>query len=276
MRPVILNGIDDLAVRDDLADRTIVINLARIPDVKRKSKRELLQRFDLVRPTILGALLDVLSKALANLSTVQLSSLPRMADFAQLISAAEPALGWSPGTFLSLYTQDRAETAAGFVESDSVAVAVLDLMKAKNKFSGTATELLAVLSPGVDPEVRQARAWPQTPQALSGRIRRAAPALRSSGIEVDFDRESHSRGRLIILRFCPLPSVPSDPSGPLEITETSQSEGNKRVIHNGLTGDTGDDNLRSHDLPPTQSPIVSTECRTNCWDRGNLSDENAD
>ena len=249
MRPIILNGIDDLAVRDDLADRTLVINLARIPDAKRKSRRELLQRFEFAKPSILGALLGVLSKALANLSAVQLPLLPRMADFAQLITAAEPALGWSPGTFLRQYTQDRADTAAGFIESDSVAVAVLNLMKAKNKFSGTATELLAELNPSVDLEVRQARTWPQTPQTLSGRIRRAAPSLRSSGIEVDFDRESHSRRRLIILRRCPLASVPSDPSRPMALTEPSQTEENKRNIHVGSTGDTGDGNLRGHNLP---------------------------
>src|SRR5262249_36779097 len=37
-RPIILNGIDELAGRDDLADRALVVNLARIPEHKRRSQ----------------------------------------------------------------------------------------------------------------------------------------------------------------------------------------------------------------------------------------------
>ena len=49
---------------------------------------------------ILGALLDAGVVALQRLPTVELDSLPRMADFALCATAAERAVGWEPGTFL--------------------------------------------------------------------------------------------------------------------------------------------------------------------------------
>lgn len=44
---------------------------------------------------ILGALLNIVAGALRELPSVDLPQLPRLADFAVWIAAAEPALGWS-------------------------------------------------------------------------------------------------------------------------------------------------------------------------------------
>jgi hypothetical protein len=54
------------------------------------------------RPNLAG-LLGAVSTALANLATVRLAELPRMADFAKWVSAAEPALGWTQGAFMEAY-----------------------------------------------------------------------------------------------------------------------------------------------------------------------------
>ncbi|HKF95677.1 MAG TPA: hypothetical protein VKB96_14000 [Gammaproteobacteria bacterium] len=42
-RPIILNGIDDIATRQDLIDRSIIINLEPIPENKRKPEAEFWQ-----------------------------------------------------------------------------------------------------------------------------------------------------------------------------------------------------------------------------------------
>jgi putative DNA primase/helicase len=136
-RPIILKGIDELAERDDLADRALVVSLARIPENKRRSQRELLAELEKAGPGILAALLRVLSNALAGLDSVRLSPLPRMADFALLITAAEPGLGWPEGLFMRVYMENRADAAAGWVESDSVGVTVLGFMKAREHWKGT-------------------------------------------------------------------------------------------------------------------------------------------
>src|SRR6516162_4712917 len=100
-RPIILNGIDDIATRPDLADRCIVQTLAAISDKKRELETELWAKFEQKRPRILGALLTVVSHGLKTLPDVKLDRKPRMADFAQWVTACEARFGrrarsWPP------------------------------------------------------------------------------------------------------------------------------------------------------------------------------------
>jgi hypothetical protein len=82
-RPVLLTGIDEVVTRGDLLDRSLLVYLPEIPDKNRRPEDEFWQDFAVVRPRILGALLDAVSAALHRLPTVQASPLPRMADFAK-------------------------------------------------------------------------------------------------------------------------------------------------------------------------------------------------
>ena len=43
----------------------------------------------------------------------------------------------------------------------------------------------------------KSKAWPDSPRALSGRLRRAATFLRAIGIEINFEREGRLRTRTI-------------------------------------------------------------------------------
>ena len=79
MRPVILNGIEDIVTRPDLADRAIFITLEAIPEDKRKPEGELWTAFGHERPKVLGALLTALSRGLRNLPTTKLATLKRPA-----------------------------------------------------------------------------------------------------------------------------------------------------------------------------------------------------
>ena len=62
----------------------------------------------MARPRILGALLDVVSAAMAREPEVELDELPRMADFARWTAAAAPALGWDADGLLAAYARNRA------------------------------------------------------------------------------------------------------------------------------------------------------------------------
>ena len=66
-RPVVLNGIEDIVTRPDLADRGLFLTLEPIPEERRKPEKALWAAFNHARPQILGALLDAVS--LRNLST---------------------------------------------------------------------------------------------------------------------------------------------------------------------------------------------------------------
>lgn len=79
IKPVILNGIEDVVTRSDLADRSIVLNLPTIALEDRIDHDIFWARFKDRRPMILGALLDLMSTALARLPTLKTDRLPRMA-----------------------------------------------------------------------------------------------------------------------------------------------------------------------------------------------------
>src|SRR6185436_9895405 len=104
MRPVLLNGIDNVAGRSDLLDRAVPLHLRTISEKERKSEADLWTAFEAIRPRVLGALLDGVVDALEKKDSVRLESYPRMADFAIWATAAEDGLGWAPGTFMAAYT----------------------------------------------------------------------------------------------------------------------------------------------------------------------------
>lgn len=201
-RPICINGITDLASRDDLRDRCLIINLLPIPENKRRDEETFWQEFDQVRPKILGVLLDGVSAGLRNLPNVRLQSLPRMADFARWATAVEPAFGWPKGSFLEAYSENRALAVELGIDGCPVAQAIVELAD-DNEISGwegTATELIDELEKKVSDKVTRSKAWTKTPQSLSNRLRRLATTLRTIGVEVEFGREGHKRKRMITIR----------------------------------------------------------------------------
>src|SRR5947208_11174596 len=66
-RPLLVNGIEDVITRPDLADRGIFLMLAPIGERQRRSEAELWREFDLARPRILGVLLDAAVRGLQTL-----------------------------------------------------------------------------------------------------------------------------------------------------------------------------------------------------------------
>jgi hypothetical protein len=83
-------------------------------------ERKLWQEFELVRPRLLGALLDALSHGLRALQQVRLDHLPRMADFALWAAACETSL-WPAGTFARAYAGNRRVAIEDAVDAEPVA-----------------------------------------------------------------------------------------------------------------------------------------------------------
>jgi hypothetical protein len=221
-RPVLLNGIEDLATRSDLLDRCLCLTLPTIDEDERQEEEALWLRFEEVRPRVLGALLDAVAMALRNKGTVKLATKPRMADFATWIVAAEPALGWSAGKFLAAYGANRSRSNTSVLDAAVLAVPILALVEAEGIWFGTARELLETLEQErfTNDKTRKKREWPSSPRKLSGDLRRLAPNLRKLGIEVKFAEdlgpEGHTRkGNLIRLGLTGKTPSPPSPRSPL-------------------------------------------------------------
>ena len=149
-RPVILNGIEEVVTRADLADRAIFLTLEPIPEESRRPEAELWTEFDKVRPQILGVLLDAISSGLRKLPETRLEGLPRLADFALWATACEGAL-WPTGTFMAAYSGNRDEAVESVIESDSVAAAVRALMAERTEWDVVLLQSFSTPSrPGVE------------------------------------------------------------------------------------------------------------------------------
>src|SRR5262249_35548565 len=157
----------------DLADRSIFLTLPPVADVRRQSEQEVWRQFELVRPCILGALLDLAVHGLGTLPGIGLVRLPRMADFALWGMACETAI-WPWGTFGRAYEANRRAVIEGIIDVDPVAACVREIMAERSSWTGSADDFLRAgadrSSAGIS---RDRMGWPKNPRALAGRLRRA-------------------------------------------------------------------------------------------------------
>ena len=216
-RPVLTNGIDDIATRPDLMERSIILNLPVITESGRRSEKSFWDEFEIAKPAILGALLDALSCALRNESSTHLPVKPRMADCAIFVTAAEPALGWESGTFLAAHSRNQDESVEIGIETSSVGSALLELLEKRGgSWTGTLTGLLDQLNQQASGELRRSGFWPKTLKMLRNELSRLKPSLRRLGIEIQDKRTAKER----LLEITKAPrnlSFPSHLSQPLQI-----------------------------------------------------------
>lgn len=198
-KPIILNSIEDIVTRPDLADRALFFTLKEIPEHQRLSEMKLLEKFEVKRPYILGVLLNALVEGLNHIDEIDLPTLPRMADFAEWGVATETAL-WKQGTFWKAYQRNRDNAIENVIESNPVASALLSIMANRNEWEGTATNLLNTLVEEVGEKVASSKSFPKSASSLSGRIRRVATFLRKIGIEIEYSKQGRSGKRITHIR----------------------------------------------------------------------------
>lgn len=193
VRPVILNGIDYLPVRSDLADRAIVIELPPISDEDRMAEKKLWSKFDKAKPRMLGSLIQSVSEALKNLSSVNLESTPRMADFTEWVIAGEPAMPWKEGRFLKEYEENQGLKKRMCLYYDDMATIIVDFIEHRGTWEGTAGDLLQDLKRDLMDQNKDIKGIPIGPAALAKKLKKTAHVLIENGVEVDFDRTSTIR-----------------------------------------------------------------------------------
>lgn len=212
-RPAIVNGIDDIANRPDLADRCLHLILP--PLTARRTEREVEAGFQSDAPAIFAALLDGLVLATKNHASVHLDRLPRMADFATWAAAGLPALGFSADEFMSAYTRNRDGLAEMALEASPVASALMTFMTVRDTWTGSSADLLGRLT-DTSPGAAGNQAWPKSAKGLLGALRRVAPALRAAGITVDHQRTNTRNVVEVCKARLQAPQVPHVPPAPFD------------------------------------------------------------
>jgi hypothetical protein len=225
-RPCATDGIEEYGTRPDYLDRSVIVTLPRIPDAERRPEGAFWHDVEQARPRILGGLLDAVAAALRNEAGVALDGLPRMADFALWVTAAEPALGWKDGTFVDAYSANRSAMNDLALDASVLAGPLRTFVEETGSWQGTATELVQALDAHADEATRSRRAkqreWPKTGHELSGALRRLVPNLRAAGVDVTFDRKN--KRRRITLAWTPLPAPVGGTEGENSVTCVTERE----------------------------------------------------
>jgi len=214
-RPQVMNSIKEVATRPDFLDRAITIILPAIDDTRRQDRETFLADYEKALPRILGAILTAISGALRDLPSTKLERLPRMADFCRFSVAAEPHMGFTPGSLLKAYAENRGRAHDAVLEEFPISPYLFEFAeKHPDGWEGTSTELLQALNELATEPARKAfgRDWPTTPRGLSGDLRELVPTLRKEGLSIVF-LQRVNQGRLIRLsKVAKRPSPPSQPS----------------------------------------------------------------
>jgi hypothetical protein len=197
-RPVLLTVTDRFVCPPDLAERALFVTLPPLPHTQRLRDDLLLDNFENAWPAIFGALSNALSTALARLP----ETIPagRCANALAWAKAASPALDC---------TEDEMERAFDTPPPPHPIVeAVRALLDHRRHWTGTATELHALLEPLVTA---------QTAKGVAQQLKANALLLADQGIELKFRRLPGGN------RMISLEEEPCDASFPQNAKDASQN-----------------------------------------------------
>jgi hypothetical protein len=252
-RAVIVNSIDLGAMRGDLAERMLPVDLDLIEEDNRRDEQELWAAWREAHPRILGALLDLAAGVIRVLPSVRLASKPRMADFARILAAVDQLLSTNG---LHRYRTRAVDLAADGLSADPLVVMMLAaLPEPPTPFEGTSTQLLTAVTPTPLPGEKDwvpPRGWPADARAATVQLRRIAPALRKTGWTVDdLGADNHAKvKRWRIGR--------PDP-------ENSRSDPREHPHPRNSAGDSGDAGMCGDGSGTSHGPAGDPRCRV-CGD----------
>ncbi|CAK4840647.1 unnamed protein product [Aphanomyces euteiches] len=179
-----LNGINIVVTRPDLLDRSIIIEFKRIPKEERKDEKEVWTSFHADMPKILGTCLNTLSKAMSIYPNVQLTGLPRMADFAKWGYAIAKAMGYKGERFIEIYEQNQKHASQEVLLNNPVASSVIKMMEDTREWIGNPTTFYLALSHICENNAIRmtGKNWPDSPNALTRRMNNLKSNLEQVGI----------------------------------------------------------------------------------------------
>jgi hypothetical protein len=188
-RPIILNGIGDLATRSDLADRAILVNLD--PPSRRRAEftnttegKSLDSEFKAALPQMLGALFGVFCAAMKiyQAGMDYPGGNPRMVDFAIWGNAVGQAMGWEAGAFDGAYAANRSEADEIALEDCRIWGPLQEIFPTGSaEWVGSATDLKEKILGITDAAEKKKIFNTMKPNTYSGELLRITPLINKLG-----------------------------------------------------------------------------------------------
>ena len=195
---VVLNGIDIVPFKSDLAERSLLFELQPISKEQRKTDDEFWSDFNRDRPEILGAIYDTLSKAMGLLLTVQRKGLHRMADANVEMIAIAMALGYTQVEFQKILDSNKKKLQEAYNQMNPFVDFVVNYMWGKSDVNMAADALYRDMQSKI---VGSAKFFPESPSALSRKLNQEKEALLSVGYEFSKGEKKRNNNYLVIRRI---------------------------------------------------------------------------
>ena len=213
LRCVTLNGINQVANKPDLLDRSILFDLCRVDEEHRLAEKDFWTNFEKARPSIFGGMLDILVKAINLKPQIVLTKKPRMADFCLWGVAIAEAMGWTGDAFISAYYANIGSSTEEAIKNSPVASAVVAFMIDKASWQGKASVLLSELTFIAETEQidTHAKSWPKAPNLLSKKLKQLKANFADVGILYHTETDQHTKTDTIMLRFPKAENLPPQP-----------------------------------------------------------------
>lgn len=198
-----MNGINLIARKADLLDRTIPLELRPTTSHERKTEDEIWSDFEPLLPAILGGIFDAVSGAMRLRGSINLSEKPRMADFAVWGCAIAKAAGFGQEAFLKGYGASIALQNEEAISASGLATTIVMFMEGHTEWEGSPTELLNELE-GIamlEKVDMRSRMWPKGAQALLRRLKEVQSNLLKTGIKVSHGYGTKGRRFIALSRI---------------------------------------------------------------------------
>ena len=217
-RIVGINGIDLAATKADLLDRSIIIQTERIDKKDRVKIKKIWEKFNLIKPYVLGYIFNILSKVLQYKTQHGEIDFPnglnRMADWEEYGEIISRCMGNTKGEFQRVYKENIGVQVDEAIASSPLSQAIIELMNDKNELIKTPTDLYSELETiavtKLNINTAKIKSWPKSPSYLSRRLNGIRTNLREKGIEITTgNKDSQDKRQITISK---VPSVASMPS----------------------------------------------------------------
>jgi Bifunctional DNA primase/polymerase, N-terminal len=264
-RCLMINGINNSLTEPDALDRSILTEFDRISPEQRREEAKVEAEFEEMRAKLLGYILDILVKTLQIKSTIGLTGLPRMADFAVWGESISRAMGYKPMEFVNAYKENIGRQNVEAIEANTLAQAIekfVDIWYEEGKITfweGSTKEALEQLNKisqvyNID---TTSKAWPKAANSLTRRLRPILSNLREGlGINVVISRQTtgdikkkKNTSTIIIEKIPPLAPL----SPPEQIHAQNQDKNGGGIL------DGGDTTSTPKQIPPPENDQIHAQ-----------------
>jgi hypothetical protein len=185
-KDIILNGIDDVATRGDLRNRSMVFTLPKIDQSDKIEEDKLNKQFRKDHPVILAGLYDAISAGL-RADDPKIGQLPRMADYMKWVTKCETGLPWDAGTLIDDFNKNQKNAIEAGLDGDYLAVAIREILSNTGWYKAEPTVFVEKLRSVSSESNKQ---YMPTVRTLKKRLRRLGDSLRAIGINWDYQKST--------------------------------------------------------------------------------------